>query len=212
VHALVIPLSLACLALVFYGSYVTHYVLVALSALTTFVSFYVTGTALLRSLQPIIANLTAAIIAVGAGAYAGKAASGGALTVPVLGFGFGAVAAGIIDAAGAHFAIAFPVEPALGIVSSRVCFGLLFARLASFIPGHAAAASTALCGARGFTACVAAATHSNEMVGRFQIPVTVVLACIGYATQAFFVSKTSGHDIVNRDGRHPATSLPYQQI
>jgi hypothetical protein len=206
---LLFVLVLACLALVFYGSYATRYVLIALFSSVALVAFYVTAVALLRFLPRVPASVTAIIIATIAAVSAGRAASAGVLTVPVLGFAFGVVVAGIVDVAGARFAATFPSAPVLGFVSSRVCFGAAFARIALLFPSHAAAASTALCGARGFTLCVAALSRSN-ISPQVHVPITVGLGIAGYVTQAFLVPKWARYDVEGRVVEAP--ELPYQRI
>lgn len=205
---ILIPLAFIFLALVFYGSHAMQAVLVGCAFAITFVAFAVTLSVILRVFSPWLQVGLSIVIAFCAAVLAARTISSGAATVPLFGFVLGALVAEIADSAGARFSDAVLDRPIVGDVCARVSFGILGAYGAILAPPHIVAASTALCGARGFTACADALTERING-GIFDMLVTLGLAISGYVTQVCFISPREG----DAEGAcYNQATLPYQTI
>lgn len=204
-----IPAAFIFLALVFYGSHAMQAVLVGCAFAITFVAFTVTLSVILRFLSAWLEVGLSIVVAICAAVLAARTISSGAGTVPLFGFVLGAVVAELADSAGARFSDAVLDRPIVGDICARVCFGILGAYAAIMAPPHVVAASTALCGARGFTACTDALTGRLK-TGLFDMLITLALAVAGYVTQVCFISPREGTN--PDDACYNQATLPYQTI
>lgn len=192
-----VPAALAGLALVFFGSRLTQFLFISLSAVVTFASFLLTLPTLLTALPHPAAFAVTLLLSLGAAALAARAALRAAPAVPALAFVAGALAPNLV----ADFSSAVALYPAAGPLAAAVAFGLVSARLSAFAPAHFAAASTSLIGARLATACAlmlaSVGWAPRESVACF------CLAGIGYLSQVFFFAPKDEESNVH---------LPYSRI
>jgi hypothetical protein len=215
---LVIPVAIAFLALVFYGSLAIRTVMVAAAFIVTLAVFSVTLNHMLRFLVPWLCVLLSTVVAVACAVVAAQSAASGGVgagATTLLGFALGAVIAGMADALGAGFAFAVPNHYALGEGCAVVAAGLIGARFAGLAPEHTAAAATALVGAYGFAACVrVVASASPDVVNpgvapKAEAALTLILGIVGFGTQTCCLIRRRA----NSDPRGAQRgSAPYEEI
>lgn len=192
----VLPILLLSAILVVYGSRITRQLVSFLTALIVGLSLAITIPVLVAPLLPSgLRYVLAVLVAACAGAAAGRSAYLSESTVALLAFFAGVLAAPLVG----DFRDAAKLFPVAGPVAAAISFGTVFSWAASFAPAHAAAASTAIIGARGVAACLV--FFGGKSWSHAEAFICLGVAIFGYIVQVCVVKRYSAD-----------VGLPYSRI